>query len=264
MRFDPLHPPDQVDAGQNVGPLVVAAELQQAAVPALQLQIVVGLQQEVVELQKAQSGVEPPAVGLEAQHAVHREVAPDLAQEVEVAEFGEPVGVVHDDGALQVDEAADLAPHQLGVARHRLHRQQGAHVVPVGGVADARGAAADQQHRLVAGALQARHRQQADQVTGVQARPRRVDAQVEGNLPLVEEPGQGRGAGGLLDQPAPDQSRKRAAAVPGAAAAAHAAPARRYPRVASCRRAGSSRRATRSWLVESRNRSVTVSSSIVR
>ena len=205
MRLDPLHAADQVDAGQDVRPLVIAADLQQASVAAVQLQEVVRLQQQVVELQEGEAGLQAAAVGLEAEHPVHGETGADLAQEVQVPKLGEPGGVVDHGGMAEVDDAAHLPLHQLGVANDGLHRQQRPHVVLVRRIAHAGGGAADQQHRLVAGALQVRHGKQTDQVAGVQAGPGGVDAEVEGDPIALQQRGERPRVGGLLDQPAPGQ-----------------------------------------------------------
>ena len=73
----------QVDAVDDVAPLVRAAHLQEAAVAAVELQEVVGLQDHVVELEEAQRlvAVEPRLDALEGQHPVDREVPADVAQE---------------------------------------------------------------------------------------------------------------------------------------------------------------------------------------
>ena len=104
-------PTDQLDAGGDVAPLVAAAGLQDAAVAAVQLEVVERLQQHVAELGVADAGLEPAADDVAGQHPVDREVLADVAEEVERAERLGPVEVVDDRGrvvAVEVDEAGDL------------------------------------------------------------------------------------------------------------------------------------------------------------
>src|SRR5690606_40405012 len=63
---------------------------------------VVGLEQLVVELEEAERdlGVEAVAVGLDRDHAVDGEVPADVAEELDVLELEQPVGVVEHDGVV--------------------------------------------------------------------------------------------------------------------------------------------------------------------
>jgi hypothetical protein len=90
------HAPAEVDAVDDVAPLVGAAHLQRAAVAAGELDEVVGLQDHVVELEEGQLvlALEPELDRVHRQHAIDREVAADLAQEVDVVERRQPFGIV--------------------------------------------------------------------------------------------------------------------------------------------------------------------------
>ena len=94
------HAPAEVDAADDVAPLVGAAHLQHAAGALVQFDEVVGLQDHVVEFEERQLllAIEPHLHRVEAQHAVDREVPADVAQEIDVVERIEPVGVVGHDG----------------------------------------------------------------------------------------------------------------------------------------------------------------------
>jgi hypothetical protein len=89
--------PHQLDAVDDVAPLVGAAELELGLVPAVELQEVVGLQDHVVELEEGERRLarKPLLHTLEGKHAVDREVPAVLAQKAEVLDAGEPVVVVH-------------------------------------------------------------------------------------------------------------------------------------------------------------------------
>jgi hypothetical protein len=71
----------EVDAVDDVAPLVRAAHLQHAAVAPVELDEIVGLQDHVVEFQerKLLLAVEPLLDRIEGEHAVDREVAADVA-----------------------------------------------------------------------------------------------------------------------------------------------------------------------------------------
>ena len=76
--------PDQPDAGDDVAPLVGAADLQRAAVPLVQLHVVVGLQQHVAELGVGDAVTfEPAPDRVAVEHHVHREVLADVAEELD-------------------------------------------------------------------------------------------------------------------------------------------------------------------------------------
>ena len=94
----PVDAARELHAVHDVAPLVRAAHLQEAVGAAGQLQEVVGLEDHVVELQEAQRllAVEPQAHAVEGEHPVDREVGADVAQQRDVAEPVEPVGVVHE------------------------------------------------------------------------------------------------------------------------------------------------------------------------
>ena len=89
-----LDAPDQVGAGKDVRPLVAPAELQGAPVASEGLEEVVGLEQHVVELKERQASLKARLVGVRAQHFVHGEVAAVVAQEGDVVQGQQPLGVV--------------------------------------------------------------------------------------------------------------------------------------------------------------------------
>ena len=98
----------EIDAGDDVAPLVRAAHLQRAAVAPVKLDEVVGLQAHVVEFEERELllALEPELHRVHRQHAVDGEVAADVAQELDVVELGQPFGVVgHDRVGLALAEA---------------------------------------------------------------------------------------------------------------------------------------------------------------
>ena len=76
---------------------------------AVKLQKIIGLQDHVVEFEEAERllAVEAGFDRLERQHPVDGEVPPDIAQEIEVVEPVEPLGIVeHERAAILVGEVA--------------------------------------------------------------------------------------------------------------------------------------------------------------
>jgi len=178
----PLDAADEVHPGEDVPPLIVAAYLQPAAVGPVEMEIVVGLQQLVVELQEGKARVEAGAIGLGCQHAVDRKVPADLPQKVDVAQIAQPIRVVEHQGttAAQVDEAPDLRLQRREVGRDLLLAQQLAHLAASGRVANHARASADQEDRAVSLPLQVGERHDRAQVPDVQARRRGVVSHVAG------------------------------------------------------------------------------------
>ena len=103
------HAPAEVDAGDDVAPLVGVAHLQGDAVALVELGEVVGLQAHVVEFEESELmlALEPQLDRIHRQHPVDREMPPDLAQEVDVVEPCEPFGVVGHDGVMLAFAEAD-------------------------------------------------------------------------------------------------------------------------------------------------------------
>src|SRR5262249_32875547 len=77
-----VQPAAEIDAVDDVAPLVGSAHLQNAAVALVQLHEIVGLQNHVVEFEEGQGllALEPQLHRIECEHLVDGEVAPDVAQ----------------------------------------------------------------------------------------------------------------------------------------------------------------------------------------
>ena len=90
----------EVDAADDIAPLVRAAELDAAAMALEQFEEVIGLHQQVVELEEGVGllGGEAPGDRVLLDHRVDGEVDADLAQQLDVAELVQPVRVVDHDG----------------------------------------------------------------------------------------------------------------------------------------------------------------------
>jgi hypothetical protein len=93
-------------------------------------------------------------------HVIDRQVLADVAQELEEADAACPVGVVDDHGASgaapEVQETRELRPDTGEVLRDLVVAEQVALDALARRIADHARGAADEDDRLVAGALQAR------------------------------------------------------------------------------------------------------------
>ena len=110
-----------------------------------------------------------------------------LAQEVDVVELGQPIGVVDDQGLAlgKVQEAAHLLLDALHVVVDVLGGEHLAKLALAGGVADQARAAAHQGDGPVAGPLHVGHGHDGDVVADVQGVGRGVKAHVEGDGTLL-------------------------------------------------------------------------------
>ena len=150
----------EIDARDDIAPLIGAAHLQQRAVAPVDLDEVIGLQAHVVELDEGEFllAFEPQLHRIHRQHAIDREVAADVAQEVDVVEAAQPFGVVEHQrvgrAVAEGEEAFEDGPDRRLVGVDLLDGQKLAALVLAGRIADPRRAAADQRQRLAAGALQ--------------------------------------------------------------------------------------------------------------
>ena len=175
---------DQIRAGEDVAPLVVAAHFDAAAVTTEQLQEIVALHQHVVEFQEGQAFFHALLVALGGQHAVDGEVDADLAQEVDVVQVRQPVRVVDDERLVvgEIQEAAHLLLDALDVVVDVLTGEHLAQLALAGGVAHQAGASAHQRDGTMARALHMRHGHDRDVVTDVQGVRGRIEADIEGDL----------------------------------------------------------------------------------
>ena len=108
-----------------------------------------------------------------------------VAQEIDVVELVEPVGVVDENGVIvALTEAHEFAEHQLDAADiggDLCVGEKLARLVLAGGIADLGGAAADQHDRPVPGLLQFAQHHDAEQIADMEARRRAVEADIAGD-----------------------------------------------------------------------------------
>ena len=185
-----VHAAAEIDAGNDVAPLIGAAHLQRAAVALVEFDEIVGLQHHVIEFEERQFllAVEPHLDRVEGEHAVDREVLADIAQEIDVVERVQPVGIVGHDGvaavALEFQKLGkDRADADEVLVDHVLGENAAAFVL-AGRVADAGGAAAHQRDRPVAGLLHPIEHHDRQQRADMQRGGGAVEADIGGDWRL--------------------------------------------------------------------------------
>ena len=137
-----LGPAHQLHPAHDVAPLVRATHLEPHAMPAVQLTEVEALQDHVIELEKSERllpfQAKPHAV--ERQHPTDGEMTADVAQQADVAERVQPIGIVRHDGigraVPEPHERLDAAADARHVGRDRGVIQHLPCFVLAGGVTD--------------------------------------------------------------------------------------------------------------------------------
>ena len=181
--------PGQLNAANDITPLIRAAELQNTVHAAAELQEVVGLEHHIVEFQKAQwlLAIQTQLHAVKAHHAVDRHVGSVIPQELDVFQIVQPVGVVeHDCIAGAVAKGQKLRKHVLDpghVGGNAVIVQHLPGFVPARRVADLGGPAAHQNDGLVAGALHVPQHHDLHQIAHMEARRRAIEADVTGHRP---------------------------------------------------------------------------------
>ena len=195
----------------QVAPLVAAADLQRAAVPPVQLQEVVGLQDLVAELGVADPArFQPGPDRLPAEHLVDREVLADVAEELQRGQRLGPVQVADHQRAgrpgAEKSRNRDTSPrirstHSATTSRELSTRSAdlplGSPISPVAPPTSAIGRCPASWKR--------RMREQQDEVADVQPGRGRVEPAVERDRAGVERLAQLVEVGGQRDQAAPGQ-----------------------------------------------------------
>ena len=203
-----LHAPAELDAVDDVAPLVGAAHLQHAAVAARQLDEIVGLEDHVVEFEEGQLvlALEPELDRLHRQHAVDREMPADIAQEIDVVERGEPLGIVDHQRAgrpvVEIEEAGKDRAEALLVGLDLVIGEELPRLVLARGIADPGGAAAHQRDRLVAGLLQPAQHHDREEMADMERRPGAVVADIGDDGRLERQRIEPLGVGALMDKSA--------------------------------------------------------------
>ena len=125
--------------------------------------------------------LQPQPHAVEGQHAVHTEVPSDLAQERDVGEPAQPVGII--DHNRRLKKAREGAADALLVHGDRLGREELTPLLFPARIADLAGAAAEQHDRAVAGLLQPPQQHDRDEIAHVERARGQIEADVGRDRP---------------------------------------------------------------------------------
>jgi hypothetical protein len=162
----------------------------------------------VVEFEEGQRlvAIQAHAHRIHGQHAVDREMPPDVAQERDVAQFVEPVGVVDHQrrflAAREIEEGREIGADPREVFRDGRVGQQFPRFVPARRVADPGRAAAHQRDRLLPGALQPAQHHDLHQAADMQGVGGAVEADIADDAPRRGEGVEPLGIRDLMDEAA--------------------------------------------------------------
>ncbi len=176
--------------------------------PPRQLQEVVGLEERIVELDEGERllAFEAQAHRVLRQHAVDREMAADVAQEGDIAEAVEPIGVVGLDrvalALAEGEEAIEGAADAAHIGGDGGLIEQAPRLVAPRRVADLGRAAAHQHDRPVPGLLQPAQRHDLHEVADMEAVGGAVEADIGRDPPRRRERVQGIEIGALMEKAA--------------------------------------------------------------
>ena len=194
---------DELGAGGDIAPLVGAADLELAVVGLAEVAKIVGLKELVTELGVADTALAFHA-GLDrvlGKHDVEGEKFSDVAQEIEEAERGGPISVIHEAGGVaggvEIQEAGELAANGGDVMGELRGREEIAFGGFTGGIADHAGGTAGEGDGVVAGELEAAQEELRHEVADVERTARGIEAAIDRDRAGGEALGE-RGAIGAI------------------------------------------------------------------
>jgi len=205
VELRPVDAAGELDPVDDIAPLVRPAELEPAGRAARQFQEIIGLEDHVVEFEEGERllAVQPQLHRIEGQHPVDREMRPDLAQEGDIVERVEPVGIVGHDrvgrAVAEVEKPLEHAADRGDVGGDVLVGEQLAALVAAGRIADLGGAAAHQHDRPVPRLLEPTQHHDLHQGADMERRRGRVEADIAGHDLLRSERVERGGIGHLMD-----------------------------------------------------------------
>ena len=120
---------------------------------------VVGLHDHVVELKEGEPFFHTLLIALGAQHIVDAEAGAHLAQQIDIVELQEPIGIIEHDRLVlaKLDKALHLALEAFGIVGDILSGEHLSHIGATGGVTNHSGAATNESNGVISRHLQAFH-----------------------------------------------------------------------------------------------------------
>ena len=174
------------------------------------MQKVVRLHNPVIEFDKVKtSRFDALLVALDGQHFVDRKVASDIAQELDVAKFQQPIGIVQEQcrridaetPAVEIDEAIELGQDVGEIVPNFFEGKHGTGTRATGRIADHHRAAAAERDWTVSEALERSEHHDAEHVPDVQGPRSRVEPDIGRHNPLLEGAAEQVGVGDILQIP---------------------------------------------------------------
>ena len=180
---------DELCARQHIGPLIITAELEIAAVILVQSEEIISLHDHVIKFKECKALFHSLLVALSRKHAIDGEVGADFAQEVNIIEIKQPVRIVHHDGLVvgKIDKTAHLDLETVDIVLDRLLSQNLSKVLPSGRVTDHACAASKEGNRLVACHLKSLHEAESHKMAYMKAVRCRVKADIESGLAGIDQ-----------------------------------------------------------------------------
>ena len=179
---------DKLRAGKHVRPLVVAAELEVAAVIQEQSVEVITLHEHVIELKECQTLLHSLLIALSRKHTVDREMCADLPKEIHIIQVKQPVSVIDHEcfSVGEVDKTAHLDLEAIDIVLNCLFCEDLSQILTTGRIADHSCSASKKRDRLIAGHLKSLHKAQRHEMTYMKAVCRRVKADIESCLSVIQ------------------------------------------------------------------------------
>ena len=199
-----VDPAAEVSAHDDVAPLVRAAHLRDAVVAAMQFQEVIGLQDHVIELEEGERlvAIEAQLHRVHGEHAVDREMPANVAQQRNVLEIVQPVGVIGHERVLRAAAEGQVIGEAFLDALHvgvdRLCREQLARLVAAGGVTHLGRAGTHQGDRLVSCLLPPAQQHDLQQMADMQGVGGAVEADIGGTGAGAQQLIEARGIAALM------------------------------------------------------------------
>ena len=145
----------QVDAVDDIAPLIRPTHLQRTAITAVQFKKVIGLKDHVIEFKEAQAlfAIQTRLDRFKRQHAIDRKMPPNIAQKFQIIQPVQPFGIVQHQRACRAVIIAEItcenAAHARDIVINRRRIQKRAFIRSEGGITNLCGAAAHQCDRLM-------------------------------------------------------------------------------------------------------------------
>jgi len=188
-RLITSNPADQIDARQDIEPLVDPADLQGAVPNSVKMQKIIGLEQRVIQLDKIQPfPCHAFAIGAVLQELIDAEMDADVPQESEITEGCEPIKVVEHESSIvrEVNESFELPAKTGNVCCDLFLSKEASRFRLPCRVTNQSGSAAHDNKRNMPSALKMRKHHDGHEVPEMQAGGSRIVSAVDSQGSVFE------------------------------------------------------------------------------